>query len=388
MSIWKTSLAPLSIALCLATVALSQDTALDPQSSVKIDLPADSPLILLSTSMGESRATNRGGAMILDLHMALTLKNAGFKRVRGITLLITSQEFAPGGKGSVARPSIDVAPGQSFTVPVDLRLVRPVQQNGGPLVRVSLDGVLFDDLAFYGPNKLNSQRTMTFWEMEARRDRKYFKQVLSAKGDKGLRDEMLVAITRLADRPRIDVTLARNGRAVGAQVSAQAGAADHLQQFAFLEMPGAPVEPVRGWAEIIGNEARSPRVEVLNKSKQTIRYVEIGWMVKDKEGRDFLAGSVPATENALLIGSGQKATLIQDRSLKFSRVGKPVDIQGITGFVRQVEFSTGGVWVPSRADLQTNPILRDMTPSPEEQRLADIYSKKGLAALVADLNRY
>jgi hypothetical protein len=29
-----------------------------------------------------------------------------------------------------------------------------------------------------------------------------------------------------------------------------------------------------------------------------------------------------------------------------------------------------------------------MAPSTEEQRLADIYSKKGLAGLVADLNRY
>ena len=48
--------------------------------------------------------------------------------------------------------------GQTFTVPVDIRLVRPVQQTAGPLVRVQLDGVLFDDLSFFGPNKLNSQR--------------------------------------------------------------------------------------------------------------------------------------------------------------------------------------------------------------------------------------
>ena len=70
-----------------------------------------------------------------------------------MTLLITAQEFAPGGKGSVARPSIDVPPGQNFSVPVDIRLVRPVQQTGGPLVRVQLDGVLFDDLSFFGPEQ-------------------------------------------------------------------------------------------------------------------------------------------------------------------------------------------------------------------------------------------
>src|SRR5579862_2081859 len=163
----------------------AQETTLDTSSSVKIDIPSDSPVTLISSSMGESRATVRGGAVVLDLHMSLTLRNAGTRRVRGVTLLITAQEFAPGGKGSVARPCIDVVPNEEFTLLVDLRLVRPVQQGAGPLVRVQLDGVLFDDLGFFGPNKLNSQRAMTFWEVEAQRDRAFFKQVLSAKGDAG-----------------------------------------------------------------------------------------------------------------------------------------------------------------------------------------------------------
>jgi len=222
MSLWN-KLFGLSIAsgLLLTPVPLAaQDTVLDPASSVKIDLPADSPLTLISTSMGESRATARGGAIVLDLHMALTLRNGGFKHVRGVTLLITAQEFAPGGKGSVARPSIDVPPGQNFSLPVDIRLVRPVQQTGGPLVRVQLDGVLFDDLSFYGPNKLNSQRAMTFWEVEAQRDRAYFKQALQARGENGLRQEILASLARQADRPQLDVSVSRNGRAVGAAVPA------------------------------------------------------------------------------------------------------------------------------------------------------------------------
>ena len=73
-------------------------------------------------------------------------------------LLLFSTTITPGGKGSVARPCIDVPANAEFTVPVDLRLVRPVQQGAGPLVRVQLDGVLFDDLGFFGPNKLNVQR--------------------------------------------------------------------------------------------------------------------------------------------------------------------------------------------------------------------------------------
>ena len=363
---------------------LAQETALDPANSVKIDLPADSPLALISTSMGESRAIARGGAMVLDLHMSLTLRNAGFRRVRGIVLLVTAQEFAPGGKGSIARRSIDVLPSQEFTVPVELRLVRPVQQSGGPLVRVQLDGVLFDDLSFFGPNKLNSQRALTFWETEAQRDRAYFKKVLQAKGEKGLRDEMVASMAKQAERPQLDVAMSRNGRTVGAI----APTPEHVAQFAFLKIPGAPVQPLQGWAEVSANEARAPQIEVINQSAKPVRYVEIGWVVKYKDGHEYLAGSVPGSSAAMLIPAGQHSRLLPDTALKFSRTGKPVEIAGMTGFVSQVEFADGKVWVPSREELNASPLLRVIAPSVEEQRLADIYSKKGIGALTAELNRF
>lgn len=374
-------------ALSLAAFALrAQETPLDPATSVKIDLPADSPLALVSTSMGESRANQRGGAMVLDLHMSLTLRNSGARRVRGVTLLIAAQEFAPGGKGSVARPCIDVAPNQEFTVPIDIRLIRPVQQAGGPLVRVQLDGVLFDDLSFFGPNRLNSQRAMTFWETEAERDRAYFKNVLRAKGEKGLRDEMLASLKNQAERPQLDVALNR-GRAVGGAGSAT-GVGDRIAEFAFLRFPNAPVDPIEGWAEIAGAEARGPQIEILNRSRKAVRYVEIGWLVKDKEGREYLAGSVPGSNGAMLVPSGQKSRLLPDTTLRFSRTGRPVEIQGMTGFVSQVEFADGNVWVPSREDIASSPLLRVLAPSTEEHRLAEIYSKKGLQALIAELNRF
>jgi hypothetical protein len=362
----------------------AQETTLDPANSVKVDLPADSPLELLSKSLGDSRATSRGGAIVLDLHMGLTLRNAGVKHVRGVTLLVTAQEFAPGGKGSVARPSIDVAPGQTFTLPVDIRLVRPVQQTPGPLVRVQLDGVLFDDLTFFGPNKLNSQRALTVWEVEAQRDRAFFKLALQAHGESGLGEEMRKSLAKQADRPQLDVSLTRNGRPVGATVPLT----DHVAQFAFLNLPNAPVQPLEGWAAISGNEARSPQIEIVNNSNKPVRYVEIGWLVKDKQGQEYLAGSVPASESTMLLPSGHRTKLLQDTALKFSRTGHPIEIEGMTGYVSEVEFADGHVWVPSRRDLDSSPLLRITAPSPEEQRLADIYSKKGLSALVAELNRY
>ena len=394
MSIWnkreETRLSPsvlaaLVLGLACALLSVAQEPVLDAGSSVKIDLPVDSPLVLVfPPSMGESRASTHGAAIELNLHMSLTLRNNGARRVRGVTLLITSQEFAPGGKASVARPCIDVAPGQEFTVPVDVRLVRPVQQAAGPLVRVQLDGVLFDDLSFFGPNKLNSQRAMTFWETEAQRDRAYFKQVLAAKGGKALQEEMLLSMAKQAEHSQLDVAISRNGRAVGSAVPVN----ERVAQFAFLQMPGAPVQPVSGSAQIAGNEARSPQIEVINQSKQAVRYVEIGWMVKDKEGHEYLAGSVPGSSTAMLLPPGQRSRLLPDTTLRFSKTGRPVEIEGMTGFVSQVEFADGKVWVPSREEIKASPLLRIFAPSPEEQRLADIYSNKGLAALVAELGRY
>jgi hypothetical protein len=374
----------LSVSLLGTFVLSAQETTLDPASSLKIDLPPDAPLSLISTTMGDSRATSRGGAIVLDLHMGLTLRNSGAKHIRGVTLLITAQEFAPGGKGSVARPSIDVPPGENFTLPVDIRLVRPVRETAGPLVRVQLDGVLFDDLTFFGPNKLNSQRALTFWEVEAQRDRAYFKQALQARGQSGLQQEMLASISKQADRTQLDVSLSRNGRATGSAVPTT----DHMAQFAFLNLPGAPVQPLEGWAAISGNEARSPQIEVVNNSGKPVRYVEIGWLVKDKQGHEYVAGSVPASESTMLLPSGQRTRLQQDTALKFSRAGRPIEIDGMTAYVSQVEFADGHVWVPSRHDLDSSPLLRVTAPSPEEQRLADIYAKKGLAALVTELNRY
>src|SRR5579862_7276403 len=105
----------------------AQDGPLDSQNAVKINLPQDSPLTLLSTAMGESRATARGAALVLDLHMSLTLRNATPNRIHGVTLRVVSQEVAVGGKASVSVPSLNVGPGEAFPIRIDLQLMRPTQ---------------------------------------------------------------------------------------------------------------------------------------------------------------------------------------------------------------------------------------------------------------------
>ena len=177
-------------------------------------------------------------------------------------------------------------PEETFPVRIDLRLLRPLQASSGVPVQIGLDGVLFDDLSFYGPDKLSSRRTMTLSEWEARRDRHYFKSCWPTGGPERLRQEMLASLTHQVDRPGLDVQVVRGARATNFEPEKQV-------QFAFLRLPDSPVEPVDGMARIAGNEARAPRLEVRNRSDRAIRYLEVGWILQDRRPR-FLAGSVPA----------------------------------------------------------------------------------------------
>lgn len=364
---------------------LGQETALDPQTSIKFNLPADSPVGLLSANMGESRATARGSAMVIDLHVGLTLRNASSRRISGVTLLVSAQEVTVGGKGSVATPCLHVGPGEAFPVRIDLRLLRPTQAAAGPLAEVSLDGVLFSDLSFYGPNRLDSRRSLTAWEMEARRDRQHFRQVLAAQGPAGLQREMLASLARQAERPRVNVAVSRGGRAV---TSAALGP-ERVAQFAFLHFPDSPVEPVQGWAQIAGNEVRAPRVEVRNRSARAVRYVEIGWVVSDRSGKEFMAAQMPGSQPDLYLPPGRTGRLLQDTSLRFTRnEGEPLMVSRMTGFVSQVEFADGKMWVPDRQNLLGAHLLGVLAPSAEEQRLTEMYRKKGLQAVLEELKKF
>ena len=288
-----------------------------------------------------------------------------------MTLMVSAQDAA--GKGSVSVPTLDAGPGETFSVHIDTRLVRPLAA-GNPVVEVTLDGVLFDDLSFYGPDMLHSQRTMTRWELEAQRDRKYFKTLLETGGAEGLRKEMLLSLARQGDRSQRGVQMVR-GRATNID-------AERESQFAFLDIPESPVEASSGRARIGAGLAGAPRFEVRNRSNRAVQHLEIGWIVKDQQGREFLAASMPADMNLAPNQSGQVA---QDAALRFDR---PVSIQSMSGFVSSVEFADGSQWIPSRSALDQPGLRQVVAPSPEEQRLSQIYSKKGLQALIDELKKF
>jgi hypothetical protein len=371
--------------MLLASASLwAQDSAIPP-GAVNINLPPNCPLSLTSPFMADSRATARGAALALDLHMAATLRNNGFNRVHGVTLRVVAQEVTLGGKGSVTYPSLNIGPGETFQVRIDMQLMRPSQVSGGPLVQVDIDGVLFQDLSFFGPDRLHSRRTMTACEMEAQRDREHFKRVLAQAGTRGLKHEMLDSLARQSEVSQLAVTVKRTGRAV---TTAAASAPEHSENFAFLQFPDSPVKPLSGNAQISGNEAHAPLIEVRNQSAKPVKYVEMGWIVSDASGKQYMAGSLPSADSDLVLPPGHSARLQQQSTLNFSVKGQPVNVREMVGFVSQVEFADGKIWVPNRQNLDNALLLKVLPPSAEEQRLTDIYRRRGIDALAAELSKF
>jgi hypothetical protein len=226
---------------------------------------------------------------------------------------------------------------------------------------------------------------MTAEELESRRDREYFKRVLAQNGEGGLQSAVVESLVRQSERPRLDALVMRGGPSV-------ASSANPLQEstanFAFLRLPDSPLAPLDGSAQIAGNEARAPRVQVQNNSHKPVKYFELGWLVSDPSGQQYLAASLPASDPGLILRPSRTAQVMQDTTLRFTRNGQPVKVQGMTGFVSQVEFVDGEMWIPSRQTLEGDGLLRLLAPSAEEQRLTDLYRRNGINALLEDLKKY
>jgi hypothetical protein len=264
--------------------------------------------------------------------------------------------------------------------------LRPLAAGNGPLVQVLLDGVLFEDLSFFGENRLNSRRSLTVWELEARRDRRHFQQLLEARGPEALQRELVASVSRLQERPRLDVQISRRGllpRPAGAP--ATVFEPERPVQFSFLRLPDAPIELTGGAAKVAGNEAKAPSIDIVNKQGKAIRHLELGWVVGTRDGVEFLAGTLPA--DVQLAGNGRTSILDEAALRLTSRTGSRVVIDNLVGFAHSVEFADGQLWIPSRAALEDPRLARLLPPSPEEQRLVELYRKFGLKALLADLRK-
>jgi len=375
---WKPSL----LLVCAGALA-AQDGRL-PQNAWQINLGERSPVLPVSMSQDDSRTSARGAALVLDLHMSMTLRNVSSNRIHGLTLMVVSQEAVKGGKGSVTYPSLNIGPGEVFPVRIDMQLMRPNQVAAGPLVQVRLDGVLYQDLTFFGPDRLHSQRYLTACELEAQRDREYFKKVLAQGGPKGLQQAIFEVHEKLTQANELGVKVTPGGPAV-----ASAAMPDpHPVKFALLQFPDAPVEPLSGMAQVSGNEARTPRVEVLNKSGRNVQYVELGWILTDQSGKQSVAATLPSAEGTMYLPPGKTAFVQQESTLRLYSGARPANVKEMLGFVNQVQFDDGKVWVPGRENLDRPELRKIVPPSAEAQRLSELYFKRGLQALVDELKKF
>jgi hypothetical protein len=194
---------------------------------------------------------------------------------------------------------------------------------------------------------------------------------------------MRESLARQSETGQLTVAVSRAGRAV-----TSAGLPERSAEFAFLQFPDSPVVPLKGSAVISGNEARSPQIEVMNRGSRAVKYVEMGWIVSDSSNRQYMAGSLPSADRDMLLAPGKSMSLLQDTTLNFTAKGRPVPVQRMIGFVNQVQFEDGKIWVPNRENLSNSTLLKVLPPSAEEQRLSDLYRRRGVLALVTELNKY
>jgi hypothetical protein len=365
-------------ALLLTAASAGPQNLIDPSSTMTIDLPGDSPVRLVNASWGETTASMRGGLMQLYLRTTMTLQNVSGREIRGVMLRILAHEVTPGGKGSVAVPNVAYGPNEQFVVRVDLRLLRPLPKAGSPLVEVKLDGVLFENLEFWGDDQMRSRRSLTGWELQARRDRQRFQRVLTTRGAGALQDAMVASLARLDGMGDGTARVTRLTRAVARLPESEV-------RVAALDTPESPVEVVEGLVKVAGPELRYPQIALRNRDRRAVDSVEIGLRLMDGGGQWYLSGLSPLP---VRLAANQTRSIQTPVFLEFAGAKGKLEIRQVEAFVNQVEFADGSVWIPGERALSRTDVQRRYAPSPEELRLADLYRRKGLDAVIEELKRF
>ena len=370
---------------CLLTLLFLLATAANAQEAsgrwLDVEFPHDSPVLLVSFS-GSTPARVQGMSMAINVHAALLLRNTGNKPISGLTLRVEAQDLTPSGKGSVTVPSLTVRPGEVFPVSVDVEVLRPFNapKTDRAMVQIALDCALFSDLTSYGPDSLGSRRTLMVYELQARRDRHYLAALLRSGRFTQVREELNFGLQDFSPE-QFGLELLRP--------SVVSQEHDHHMSIDAVSFPSSPVQAMGGAARVFGNEVRAPQIEIKNGSQRLVRNLDMGWIIRDERGQDFLAGSTPAS---VQLGPIQAQKVSESATLRFSRPkGQPMLIEALMAFVNDVEFGDGTVWIPTRNDIDaatSDPILhRALIMSPERERLAGIYRRKGITGLADELKR-
>ena len=363
----------------LAAVLAIPVTAAQPE--IAIEVSEDVPLEVVASNFGSSNFEPRGGALIIELDGSIRFRHTGEAAVRAVTLAVDAHGGRLGGRAAVAVPSLHARSGEEFEVYLNLRMLRPLPLPPGPAVRIAPDGVLFDTLQAVGPDRLDSVRKMTIRELEARRDRQYFLSQWESGGRTALASAIQASLRRQASRPRLDVRMAAQGPAT-------AGSDIRELQFSFIQNEAAPLILEGGTALVSGMISDSPRIRIRNRTDETVRHFEIGWLVRDSRGAVYSAGTAPAGDTRDLRPGATVETGGDRRfELRPTGAGQPPALDSMAAYVRNAQFDDGSVWIPSRQALEASRLLQAMPVSAEERRLTHLYRERGPAVVAAELEK-
>lgn len=378
---------PLKLNHALAYAALAVACAAQPARAqvpqVAVDIPDGVPLRVAAQDFSASEFEVRGGAIVIHLSGWVHFRHHGADPVRAIALRVAAGEETLGGRATVTMPSLHAGRGESFEVPLNLRLVRPLPAGQGSAVRIEPDAVLFASLAAAGPDRLDSIRKLTVLEMEARRDREHFLALWQRGGKPALTAAMQASLRRQAARPRLEVRLAGQGPATVA-----AAAPVREMEIAVVNQPDAPLILESGSARVRGSVSDAPRFLLRSRSGRAVRHFDIGWLVRDGDGSLYSVGSAPVAERTGVAGPQARQTAGEGRFLIRPAAGGNPAIDAMLAYLRSAQFDDGTVWVPSREALEASRLAEAVPVSAEERRLSQLYRERGADAIAEELRKF
>ena len=373
----------LAFAFAALAVASANQSARAQVPQVAVDIPEGVPLRVAAQDFSDSEFEVRGGAIVIHLSGSVHFRHHGAEPVRAIALRVAAGEATLGGRAAVTLPSLHATRDESFEVPLNLRLVRPLSAGQGPAVRIEPDAVLFASLAAVGPDRLDSIRKLTVLEMEARRDREHFLALWQSGGKPALTAAMQASLRRQAARPRLEVRLAGQGPA-----TVPASAPVREMEVAIVNQPDAPLILESGSARVRGPISDAPRFLLRSRGGRAVRHFDIGWLVRDGAGSLYSVGSAPVTGRAGVAGSQAQETTGEGRFLIRPASGGEPSIGAMLAYLRSAQFDDGTVWVPSRETLEVSRLAEAVPVSAEEQRLSQLYRERGADATAEELRKF
>lgn len=346
--------------------------------SLRLNLPNDTPVLLESFDVGTGAQHQRGFPGAGRFDAALKLRNIASKTIVGIVFTINYDALGHLPAASVITTGLHVPPAAEFPLHMSLQTAQGTRMalNSPASLNVSLDCVLFSDLSFYGSDPLHERDNLIVYELQARRERSYVGELIKADRLPEVREELNFGLP--PEPPAWVLTLAAEPKVVrGKTLTLQPLVED------------SPVQMSSGTIQVNGGRFWGPEFEVHVRATPVVpSSVDVALIIADQRGREAVAAILPFTLNGAKGESTVRCSLAGEASALDS---VPVLIRKCYAFISDIKFVDGSVWIPGRADLEKasdGSLLSALASCPERQRLADVFRRGGIEAVMSDLKQF